>query len=120
MLSVSFVCLYKRLLMRPRIYDIACKISHHLEVRGQGNFNWCLHLVVYDDSIGITIEDNYYKNILNWNLCWLHYNISYSSSHLLMIMANFDNFIKYYPFSSIFMLEVNNVINESNEFNFCT
>ena len=37
MLSVSFVYLYKRLLMCPRIYDIACKISHHLEVRGKGN-----------------------------------------------------------------------------------
>ena len=58
MLSVSFVYLYKRLSMCPRIYDIACKISHHLEVRGKGKFNCCLDLVVYDDSIGITIEDN--------------------------------------------------------------
>ena len=44
--------------MSPRIYDIACKIYHHLEVRGKGKFNCCLDLVVYDDSIGITIEDN--------------------------------------------------------------
>ena len=58
MLSVYFVYLYKRLLMSPRIYDIACKISHNLEVRGKGNFNCCLHLLMYDDSIGITIEDN--------------------------------------------------------------
>ena len=58
MLSVSFVYLYKKLLMCPRIYDIACKISHHLEIRGKGNFNCCLDLVVYDDSIGITIVDN--------------------------------------------------------------
>ena len=44
--------------MSPRIYDIACKIYHHLEVRGKGKFNCCPDLVVYDDSIGITIEDN--------------------------------------------------------------
>ena len=59
MLLVSFVYLYKRLSMCPRIYDIACNISHHLEVRGKRNLNCCLDLVVYDDSIGITIEDNY-------------------------------------------------------------
>ena len=59
MLSMSFVYLYKRLLMCPRIYDIACKISRHLEVRGKGNFDCSLDLVVYDNSIGITIEDNY-------------------------------------------------------------
>ena len=58
MLSVSFVYLYKGLLMCPRIYNIACKISHHLEVRSKGNFNCCLYLNLYDDSIGITIEDN--------------------------------------------------------------
>ena len=58
MLSTPFVYLYKRLLMCPRIYDIACKISCHLEVRGKGNFNYCLDLVVYDDSIGITIENS--------------------------------------------------------------
>ena len=44
--------------MSPRIYDIACKISHHLEVRGKGKFNCCLDLVIYDDSIGIAIKDN--------------------------------------------------------------
>ena len=44
--------------MSPRIYDIACKIYHHLEVRGRGKFNYCLDLVVYDDSIVIKIEDN--------------------------------------------------------------
>ena len=44
--------------MSQRIYDIACKIDHHLEIRGKGKFNCCLHLIVYDDSIGITIEDN--------------------------------------------------------------
>ena len=58
MLSVSFVYLYKRFSMSLRIYDIACKIYHHLEVRGKGKFNCCLDLVVYDDSIGITIEDS--------------------------------------------------------------
>ena len=45
--------------MCPRIYDIACKIYHHLEVRNKKYFNCCLDLVIYDDSIGITIEDNY-------------------------------------------------------------
>ena len=44
--------------MSPRIYDIACKIYHHLEVRGKGKFNCYLDLLVYDDFIGITIEDN--------------------------------------------------------------
>ena len=54
MLSMSFVYLYKRISMSPRIYDISCKIYHHLEVRGKGKFNCCLDLVVYDNSIGIT------------------------------------------------------------------
>ena len=58
MLSVSFVYLYKRLMMCAIIHDIACMISHHLEVRGKGNFNCCLDLIVYDDSIRIMIEDN--------------------------------------------------------------
>ena len=44
--------------MCPRIYDIACKIHHDLEVRNKEDFNCCLDLVVYDDSIGITIEDS--------------------------------------------------------------
>ena len=44
--------------MCPRIYDIACKIYCHLEVRNKEYFNCCLDLVIYDDSIGITIEDN--------------------------------------------------------------
>ena len=44
--------------MFPRIYDIACKIYHHLEVRGKEKCNCCLHLFVYDDFIEITIEDN--------------------------------------------------------------
>ena len=43
--------------MCPRIYDIACKTYHHLNVRNKGDFNCCLDLVAYDDSIGITIED---------------------------------------------------------------
>ena len=44
--------------MSLRIYDIGCKIYHHLEVRSRGKFNCCLDIVVYDDSVGITIEDN--------------------------------------------------------------
>ena len=43
--------------MCPRIYDIVCKIYHHLNIRNKEDFNCCLDLVVYDDSIGITIED---------------------------------------------------------------
>ena len=43
--------------MCPRIYDIACKIYCHLNIRNKEDFNCCLDLVVYDDSIGITIED---------------------------------------------------------------
>ena len=58
MLSVSFTYLYKRFFMCPRIYDTACKIYHDLEVRNKEHFNCCLDLVVYDDSIGITIEDD--------------------------------------------------------------
>ena len=57
MLSMSFVYLYKRFSTSPRIYDIACQIHHHLQVRCKGKFNCSLHLIVYDDSIGITIED---------------------------------------------------------------
>ena len=53
-----FTYLYKRLSMFPRIYDIPCKISCDLEVRSKDDINCCLDLVVYDDSIGITIEDN--------------------------------------------------------------
>ena len=33
------------------------KIHHHLRIRGRGKFSCSLLLVVYDDSIGITIED---------------------------------------------------------------
>ena len=52
--------------MCPRIYDIACKIYHDLEVRNKKDFNCCLDLVVYDDSIGITIEDTvHYMYISN-------------------------------------------------------
>ena len=57
MLSVSFVYLYKHFSISPRIYDIACQIYHHLQVRGKEKFNCSLDLIVYDDSIGITIED---------------------------------------------------------------
>ena len=58
MLSVSITYLYKRLSMCPRIYKITCKISCDLKVRRKEHFNCCLDLVVYDDSIGITIEDS--------------------------------------------------------------
>ena len=57
MLSMSFLYLYKRFCVSSRIYDIVCQIHHHLQVRGKGKFNCSLLLIVYNDSIGITIED---------------------------------------------------------------
>ena len=57
MLSMSFLYLYKRFFVSSRIYDIICQIHHHLRIRGKGKFNCSLLLIVYDDSIGITIED---------------------------------------------------------------
>ena len=57
MLSVSFLYLYKRFSVSSSIYDIVCQIHHHLQIRGKGKFNCSLLLIVYDDSIGITIED---------------------------------------------------------------
>ena len=59
MLSMSFLYLYKRLFVSSRIHDIVCQIHHHLQVRGKGKFNCSLPLIVYDDSIGITIEDTF-------------------------------------------------------------
>ena len=57
MLSVSFLYLYTRFSISSTIYDIVCQIQHHLRIRGRGKFNCSLLLIVYDDSIGITIED---------------------------------------------------------------
>ena len=57
MLSMSFLYPYKRFSVSSNIYDIICQIHHHLRVRGRGKFNCSLLLIVYDDSIGITIED---------------------------------------------------------------
>ena len=57
MISMSFVYLYKRFSISPRIHNIAHQIHHHLQVRGKGKFNCSLCLIVYNDSIGITIED---------------------------------------------------------------
>ena len=57
MLSMSFLYPYKSFSVSSRIYDIVSQIHHHLRIRGRGNFNCSLLLVVYDDSIGLTIED---------------------------------------------------------------
>ena len=57
MLSMSFLYLYKRFSISSNIYDIVFQIHHHLQIRGRGKFNCSLLLIVYDDSIGITIED---------------------------------------------------------------
>ena len=58
MLSVSFLYLYRRFSISSKIYDIVSQIHHHLRVRGEGKFNCSLLLIVYDDSIGVTIEDS--------------------------------------------------------------
>ena len=56
MLSMSFLYLYKIFSVSSRIYDIVKYITiYKLEVRD--NSNCSLLLIVYDDSIGITIED---------------------------------------------------------------
>ena len=57
MLSMSFLYLYRRFSISPKIYDIINHIHHHLQVRGKGKFNSSLLFIVYDNSIGITIED---------------------------------------------------------------
>ena len=57
MLPVSFLYPYKSFSVSARICDIVCRIHHHLQIRGRGNFNCSLLLVVYDNSIGLTIED---------------------------------------------------------------
>ena len=44
--------------MCSTIYDTSCKIYRDLEVRNKAHFNCCLDLVIYDDSIGIAIEDD--------------------------------------------------------------
>ena len=59
MLSISFTYFYKRSQINPRIYDIACKIYHHQNTRKKEQLNCYLDLdlVVYDNSIIITIQD---------------------------------------------------------------
>ena len=57
MLSVSFLYGYKRFSISSVIYDIVSQIHHYLHIRGTGKYNCSLFLIVYDDSIGITIED---------------------------------------------------------------
>ena len=47
--------------MSPKIYDIVNHIHHHLRVRAKEKYYCSLHFIVYDDSIGITIEDAYSK-----------------------------------------------------------
>ena len=59
MLSVSFLYLYRRFSISSKIYDSVNHIHHHLQVRGKGKFNCSLLFIVYDDSIGITIEDSF-------------------------------------------------------------
>ena len=57
MLSVSFLYIYRRFSISSTIFDIVCQIQRHLRIRGNGKFNCFLLLIVYDNSIGITIED---------------------------------------------------------------
>ena len=56
MLSVSFLYLYRRFSISSKISDIVTHIHHHLRARGKGKFNCSLLFIVYNDSIGITIE----------------------------------------------------------------
>ena len=51
MLSMSFLYPYKRFSVSAKICDIVCQI------RGGGNYKCSLLLMVYDDSIGLTIAD---------------------------------------------------------------
>ena len=57
MLSVSFLYSYKSFSVSAKICEIVCQIHHHLQIRGGGNYKCSLLLMVYDDSIGLTIED---------------------------------------------------------------
>ena len=57
MLSISFTYIYERSQIHKIIYDIACKIYHNQNTRKKEQLNCYLDLVVYDDSIAITIED---------------------------------------------------------------
>ena len=57
MLSISFTYFYKRSHIHPRIYDIAGKIYCNQNIRKKEQLNCHLDLVVYDDSIAVTIED---------------------------------------------------------------
>ena len=62
MLSVSFLYPYKSFSVSAKNCDIVCQIHHHLQIRGRRNFNCSLLLVVYDDSIGLTIEGSFTAN----------------------------------------------------------
>lgn len=59
MLSVSSTYFYNRFFVSPNIHDVVHKIYRHLNVTEKVHFNCCLDLAVYDDSIGLTIEDEY-------------------------------------------------------------
>ena len=56
MLSISFLYPYKSFSVSAKICNIVCQIHHHLQIRGRGNFDCSLLLVVYDNSIGLTID----------------------------------------------------------------
>ena len=62
MLFVSFLYPYKSFSVSAKICDIVCQIHHHLQIRGGEHFDCSLLLVVYDDSIGLTIEDAFTAN----------------------------------------------------------
>ena len=62
MLSVSFLYPYKNFSVSAKVCDIVCQIHQHLQIRGRGHFNCSLLLVVYDDSIGLTIENDIMAN----------------------------------------------------------
>ena len=57
MLSISFTYFYERSQIHPVIYNTGRKIYPHQNTRMKEQLRCYLDLVVYDDSITITIED---------------------------------------------------------------
>ena len=79
MLSVSFSIPLQKFSVSAKICDIVCQIPIIWIIRGRGNFDCSLLLVVYDDSIGLTIEDASIANtfVIDSFLIMLQYFIVY-------------------------------------------
>ena len=57
MLSISFTYFYEKSQIHPVIYNIACKIYHHQNIRKKEQLKYYLDFVIYDDSIAVTMVD---------------------------------------------------------------